>query len=53
MRKECLVTHTGAEWRNILMPEQFQIMRKHGTEMRAGRRYCINGVAMNFKLEDA
>ena len=26
------VTHTDAEWRKILTPEQFQVMRQHGTE---------------------
>lgn len=26
------VTHTEAEWRNMLTPEQFRIMRQHGTE---------------------
>jgi peptide-methionine (R)-S-oxide reductase len=29
------VTHTEAEWRKILTPEQYAIMREHGTE-RAG-----------------
>ncbi|MGD0719721.1 MAG: peptide-methionine (R)-S-oxide reductase MsrB [Roseiarcus sp.] len=29
------VTHTDDEWRQILTPEQFAIMRQHGTE-RAG-----------------
>jgi peptide-methionine (R)-S-oxide reductase len=26
------VTHTEAEWRKLLTPEQFHIMREHGTE---------------------
>ena len=26
------VTHTDAEWRAILTPEQYDIMRGHGTE---------------------
>ena len=26
------VTHTEAEWRKMLTPEQFHIMREHGTE---------------------
>lgn len=26
------VTHTDAEWRALLTPEQFEIMRGHGTE---------------------
>ena len=25
------VTHTDAEWRKILTPEQYDIMRAHGT----------------------
>ena len=29
------VTHTEAEWKKLLTPEQFHIMREHGTE-RAG-----------------
>jgi peptide-methionine (R)-S-oxide reductase len=29
------VTRTDAEWRTILTPEQFRVLRKHGTE-RAG-----------------
>ena len=30
--KEYSVTHTDAEWRKLLTPEQYEIMRKHGTE---------------------
>ncbi len=26
------VTHTDAEWRKLLTPEQYMIMRQHGTE---------------------
>ena len=26
------VTHTDAEWRKILTPEQYDVMRSHGTE---------------------
>jgi peptide-methionine (R)-S-oxide reductase len=26
------VIHTDEEWRNLLTPEQYQIMRRHGTE---------------------
>ena len=44
------VSHTEAEWRKILTPEQYHIMREHGTERpgscalnyekRAGMFYC-------------
>ena len=33
MTKQYAVTHSDAEWRKILTPEQFYIMREHGTEM--------------------
>ena len=33
MQKQYPVTHTEAEWRKILTPEQYAIMREHGTEM--------------------
>ena len=48
--KQYPVTHTEAEWRKLLTPEQFHIMREHGTERagscalnyekRAGTFYC-------------
>ena len=33
MAKQYPVTHSEAEWRKILTPEQYAIMREHGTEM--------------------
>ena len=30
--KQFAVTHTDAEWRRLLTPEQYHIMRGHGTE---------------------
>src|SRR5258708_22119794 len=30
--KQYPVTHTDAEWRKLLTPEQYEIMREHGTE---------------------
>jgi peptide-methionine (R)-S-oxide reductase len=33
MQKQYPVTHTDEEWRKLLTPEQFYIMRQHGTEM--------------------
>ena len=51
MAKEFPVTHTDVEWRKLLTPDQYQIMRKHGTEMpgscallhekRAGTFRCV------------
>jgi peptide-methionine (R)-S-oxide reductase len=32
MEKTYPVSHTEAEWRNILTPEQYDVMRNHGTE---------------------
>jgi peptide-methionine (R)-S-oxide reductase len=32
MQKQYPVTHTDAEWRKLLTPEQYAIMRQHGTE---------------------
>ena len=33
MNKPYPVTHTDTEWRKLLTPEQYYIMREHGTEM--------------------
>jgi peptide-methionine (R)-S-oxide reductase len=33
MTKQYPVTHTEAEWRRLLTPEQYEIMRAHGTEI--------------------
>ena len=30
--KQFKVTHTEAEWRRLLTPEQFEVLRGHGTE---------------------
>lgn len=32
MEKTFRVTHTEQEWRKLLTPEQYQVMREHGTE---------------------
>jgi len=50
MPKQYPVTHTEAEWRKLLTPEQYEIMREHGTEVpgscallnekRAGTFHC-------------
>jgi peptide-methionine (R)-S-oxide reductase len=52
------VTRTDAEWRKILTPEQFAIMREHGTERagscalnyekRAGKFYCAGCDSLLF-----
>jgi peptide-methionine (R)-S-oxide reductase len=34
------VTHTDAEWRKILTPEQYDIMRGHGTERPGSCALC-------------
>jgi len=51
MQKHYAVTHSEAEWRKILTPEQYEIMREHGTEApgrcallyekRAGTFHCV------------
>ena len=33
MSKTYSVTHSDAEWRKLLTPEQYYIMREHGTEL--------------------
>ena len=33
MEKVYPVTHTDEEWRRMLTPEQYRVMRDHGTEM--------------------
>src|SRR5271168_5423749 len=30
--KKFAVTHSDAEWRKLLTPEQYDVMRRHGTE---------------------
>ncbi len=52
------VTRTEQEWRKILTPEQFAVMREHGTERagscalnyekRAGRFYCAGCDSLLF-----
>ena len=32
MQKQYAVTHTDAEWRKMLTPDQYAVMREHGTE---------------------
>ncbi len=53
------VTHTDAEWRKLLTPEQYDIMREHGTERpgscallyekRAGTFRCVGCETPLFK----
>ena len=53
------VTHTDAEWRKLLTPEQYQVMRQHGTEApgscalnyekRAGTFTCVGCEQPLFK----
>jgi len=47
------VTHTDEEWRKLLTPEQYQVMRAHGTEApgscalklrEACRHVCLRGL---------
>lgn len=55
------VTHTDAEWRSLLTPEQYRIMRGHGTEMpgscalnyekRAGTFECVGCGQSLFKSQ--
>ena len=33
MQKQYRVTHSEAEWRKVLTPEQYDVMRGHGTEL--------------------
>jgi peptide-methionine (R)-S-oxide reductase len=34
------ITHTDAEWRQILTPEQYDVMRRHDTEAPEVARCC-------------
>jgi peptide-methionine (R)-S-oxide reductase len=57
--KQYPVTHTQEEWRKILSPEQYYIMREHGTERpgscalnyekRSGAFYCAGCGQALFK----
>jgi peptide-methionine (R)-S-oxide reductase len=52
------ITHTEQEWRKILTPEQYAVMREHGTERagscalnyekRAGKFYCAGCASLLF-----
>ena len=60
--KHYAVTHTDGEWRKILTPEQFHIMREHGTERpgscalnyekRAGAFYCAGCGRKLVRVQD-
>ncbi|HEY4136013.1 MAG TPA: peptide-methionine (R)-S-oxide reductase MsrB [Alphaproteobacteria bacterium] len=55
------VTHSDAEWRQILTPEQYQVMRGHGTERpgscalltekRAGSFFCAGCATELFQAK--
>jgi peptide-methionine (R)-S-oxide reductase len=59
MTKTFPVAHTDAEWRKLLTPEQFDVMRRHGTERpgscalnyekRAGTFFCVGCDQTLFK----
>ena len=59
--KQYPITHTEAEWRKILTPEQYGIMREHGTETpgscallnekRAGTFHCAACDQPLFRLQ--
>ena len=60
--KTYAVTHSDAEWRQILTPEQCEVMRSHGTEVpgscalllekRAGRFLCAGCGHPLFESEE-
>ena len=39
--KAYAVTHSDAEWRQILTPEQYDVMRAHGTEAPGSCRLAL------------